>query len=126
MQPCRCGRTSPRVRCIGRTDDMLIVRGVNVFPSAIREVVNEFAPDVSGVISVRPSRRGVQQSPPLKVLVELAENGNSDGLSERIRQRLRDKLIVTTDIKLVPQGSLPRSEYKSRLVDYTEASDETA
>src|SRR5690606_15088719 len=40
MQPCRCGRTSPRVRCIGRTDDMLIVRGVNVFPSAIREVVN--------------------------------------------------------------------------------------
>ena len=42
--PCACGRTSPRVRCIGRTDDMLIVRGVNVFPSAVREVVNEFAP----------------------------------------------------------------------------------
>jgi phenylacetate-CoA ligase len=34
--PCRCGRTSPRMRCIGRTDDMLIVRGVNVFPSAVR------------------------------------------------------------------------------------------
>ena len=37
--PCRCGRTAPRVRCVGRTDDMLIVRGVNVFPSAVREVV---------------------------------------------------------------------------------------
>ena len=37
---CACGRTAPRVRCIGRTDDMLIVRGVNVFPSALREVVN--------------------------------------------------------------------------------------
>ena len=37
--PCACGRTGPRVRCIGRTDDMLIVRGVNVFPSAVREVV---------------------------------------------------------------------------------------
>ena len=37
--PCACGRTAPRVRCIGRTDDMLIVRGVNVFPTAIREVV---------------------------------------------------------------------------------------
>lgn len=126
MQPCRCGRTSPRVRCIGRTDDMLIVRGVNVFPSAIREVVNEFAPDVSGLISVRPNRRGVKQSPPLKVLVELAGPINSDGLAERIRQRLRDKLIVSTDIHLIPAGSLPRSEYKSRLVDYTEASDETA
>ena len=40
--PCKCGRTAPRIRCIGRTDDMLIVRGVNVFPSAIREVVSEF------------------------------------------------------------------------------------
>ena len=42
--PCACGRTGPRVRCIGRTDDMLIVRGVNVFPSAVREVVSAFVP----------------------------------------------------------------------------------
>ena len=41
---CACGRSGPRVRCIGRTDDMLIVRGVNVFPSAVREVVSAFAP----------------------------------------------------------------------------------
>ena len=41
-------------RCIGRTDDMLIVRGVNVFPTAIREVVGGFAPDVSGHILVKP------------------------------------------------------------------------
>ena len=52
--PCPCGRTGPRIRCIGRTDDMLIVRGVNVFPSAVREVVGAFAPDVSGNILVRP------------------------------------------------------------------------
>ena len=52
--PCPCGRTGPRVRCIGRTDDMLIVRGVNVFPSAVREVVSAFAPRVSGHILVRP------------------------------------------------------------------------
>ncbi len=56
--PCACGRTSPRVRCIGRTDDMLIVRGVNVFPSAVREVVNEFAPAVSGVDHDPPAREG--------------------------------------------------------------------
>ena len=42
--PCACGRTGPRLRCIGRTDDMLIVRGVNVFPSAVREVVSAFEP----------------------------------------------------------------------------------
>jgi phenylacetate-CoA ligase len=126
-QPCRCGRTSPRVRCIGRTDDMLIVRGVNVFPSAIREVVNEFAPTVTGVISVRPGHRGVKQTPPLKVLVELSGDGAIDAsLAEHIRQRLRDKLVVTTDVELVPAGSLPRSEYKSKLIDYAEAVTEPA
>ena len=71
--PCPCGRTGPRVRCIGRTDDMLIVRGVNVFPSAVREVVGGFAPRVSGHILVRPPAAGVKQEPPLPVGVELAQ-----------------------------------------------------
>ena len=70
--PCRCGRTGPRVRCVGRTDDMLIVRGVNVFPAAVREVVSAFAPAVSGHVLVRPTSSGVKQEPPLPVSVELA------------------------------------------------------
>ena len=72
MSPCSCGRTGPRIRCIGRTDDMLIVRGVNLFPSAIREVVSAFAPAVSGNILVKPRADGVKQEPPLPVAVELA------------------------------------------------------
>ena len=52
--PCRCGRTTMRVRCIGRTDDLLIVRGVNLFPSAVRSVVAKFAPQVSGAILMQP------------------------------------------------------------------------
>jgi phenylacetate-CoA ligase len=116
---CSCGRTAPRVRCIGRTDDMLIVRGVNVFPSAVREVVNEFAPDVTGVIMIRPRAAGVRQDPPLPVRVEIAPGAGSEGLAERIRARLRDKLVVSTEIELTPAGSLPRSEYKSKLVEIT-------
>jgi phenylacetate-CoA ligase len=116
---CSCGRTAPRVRCIGRTDDMLIVRGVNVFPSAVREVVNEFTPDVTGVIMIRPRAAGVRQDPPLPVRVEIAPGAGSEGLAERIRARLRDKLVVSTEIELTPAGSLPRSEYKSKLVDKT-------
>ncbi|MGO4670000.1 phenylacetate--CoA ligase family protein [Bosea sp. 2RAB26] len=123
---CSCGRTSPRVRCIGRTDDMLIVRGVNVFPSAIREVVNRFAPAVTGVVSVRPSAKGVKQAPPLKVVVELAEGETaSDGLREKIESDIRATLVVTTTVHLAPAGTLPRSEYKSRLLDFSEASTET-
>ena len=120
---CACGRTAPRIRCIGRTDDMLIVRGVNVFPTAIREIVNEFQPLVSGVISVRPRRKGFRQDPPLSVSVE-AGGGNDAALAERIRQRIRDALVVTTEIELVPNGSLPRSSYKSHLVDWSSAANE--
>ena len=120
--PCPCGRTAPRVRCIGRTDDMLVVRGVNVFPSALREVVNEFTPAVSGVMSVRPRLKGFRQDPPLKLVIERGEGSDDDGeLAERIRLRIRHKLVVTTDVALVPFGSLPRSSYKSKLVDWSEA-----
>jgi phenylacetate-CoA ligase len=116
--PCPCGRTGPRIRCVGRTDDMLIVRGVNVFPSAVRDVVSAFSPEVSGNVLVRPEAPGVKQEPPLPVSVELAPGAEPDAaLAEAIRARLRTVLVVQTRVDLVPWGSLRRSEYKSRLVE---------
>jgi phenylacetate-CoA ligase len=116
--PCNCGRTSPRVRCIGRTDDMLIVRGVNVFPSAIREVVSAFGPEVSGHILVKPQSPGVKQEPPLPVSVEVARGATGDAaLAEAISERLRTVLVIQARVELVPWGSLRRSEYKSTLVE---------
>jgi phenylacetate-CoA ligase len=113
---CTCGRTAPRVRCIGRTDDMLIVRGVNLFPTALREIVNEFAPATTGVVMIKPKAPGVRQDPPLPVLVEAADPSRAE-LAERIRERVREALLVTTEIALVAAGGLPRSEYKSKLVE---------
>jgi phenylacetate-CoA ligase len=116
--PCPCGRTGPRVRCIGRTDDMLILRGVNVFPSAIRAVVSAFGPEVSGHVLVRPRTAGVKQEPPLPVAVELARGEAADPLlAQAICDRIRDVLVVQTRVELVPWGALRRSEYKSTLVD---------
>ncbi len=99
---------------------MLIVRGVNVFPSAVREVVSAFAPAVSGQIRVVPTAPGVKQDPPLPVRVELARDVDADaepGLAESIRERLRGALVVQTVVELVPFGTLVRSEYKSKLVE---------
>jgi len=116
--PCACGRTGPRVRCVGRTDDMLVVRGVNVFPSAVRDVVAAFAPEVSGHVLVRPAAAGVKQEPPLPVSVELArDRAGNEALADAIRERLRSVLVVQTRIDLVPWGTLQRSEYKSKLVE---------
>jgi phenylacetate-CoA ligase len=117
--PCRCGRTSPRVRCLGRTDDMLIVRGVNLFPTAVREVVSGFSPDVSGNILIQPGAAGPRQEPPLLVRVELGPDvASTDALAATIRDRVRNVLVVQTKIELVPFGSLQRSEYKSKLVEH--------
>jgi len=117
--PCRCGRTSLRMRCIGRTDDMLIVRGVNVFPSAVREIVSEFTPHVSGLILVKPAAAGTRQEPPLPITVELAQGTPAEpALADRIQSRLRDALIFAAAIELVPWGTLERSQYKSKLIQH--------
>jgi phenylacetate-CoA ligase len=97
---------------------MLIVRGVNVFPSAVRDVVAAVAPAVSGHVRVRPTAGGVKQEPPLPVVVELAAGASGDdSLAEAIRERLRAVLVVQTRVELVPFGTLQRSEYKSQLVE---------
>jgi len=117
-EPCACGRTAPRMRCVGRTDDMLIVRGVNVFPSAVREVVARFQPRVTGAIQIRPKRRGVKQEPPLPVCVEGESNA---ALAEKIILEIRNALTFTPEVRMVPPQSLPRSDYKSKLVDFSDA-----
>jgi len=116
------GRTGPRIRCVGRTDDMLIVRGVNLFPSAIRSILKEFTPDVSGMLQIRPKEQGVLQTPPLPVVIELGEGKNDpDGqLKERLKAEIRSRLLVGTAIELVPYGTLPRETYKAKLIDYSD------
>jgi phenylacetate-CoA ligase len=113
---CACGSTALRVRCIGRTDDMLIVRGVNVFPSAVREVVARFHPRVTGAILIQPRSRGVRQDLPLRVTVE----GEAD-LAAAIAAEIRNRLTFAPELRMVAPGSLPRSDYKSKLVDFSEA-----
>jgi phenylacetate-CoA ligase len=116
VSPCACGSSALRVRCIGRTDDMLIVRGVNVFPSAVREVVARFQPKVTGAILIRPRARGVKQEPPLPVVVE-----GDPALQEPLTRAIRSALLFTPDVRMVAPQALPRSDYKVKLVDYSEA-----
>jgi phenylacetate-CoA ligase len=119
IAPCACGRRTIRTRCIGRTDDMLIVRGVNLFPTAIRDVVAGFRPEVSGALLVKPAAPGTRQEPPLPLDVELGEDvAARDDLAERIEAAIRAKLVATTRVTLVPYASLPRSEYKTKLVKH--------
>ncbi len=123
MHPNPTGRTGPRIRCIGRTDDMLIVRGVNLYPTAIRGVLADFRPQVAEIFRIRPRTRGVAQQPPLPIVVELGPTVTTEpaGLRERLVEEIRTRLLVNADVQLVPYGSLPRDTYKARLVEYPAA-----
>ena len=107
---------------------MLIVRGVNLFPTAIRSILEQFAGEVSGMFQIRPRTRAVLQEPPLPVVIEVAEGSAQprDDLAQRLRDEIRSRLLVTTDIQLTPFGSLPRETYKIRLVDFADADDQLA
>lgn len=115
---CACGRTSPRISCVGRTDDMLIYKAMNVFPSAIREVVlAEHAADVAGPMRIRkhfPTQ--VRFDEPLPLEVELARpQPDAGALRRRIEESVRERLRVRVAVELLEPGSIPVGEYKNAL-----------
>jgi phenylacetate-CoA ligase len=114
---CGCGRTGFKLRCIGRTDDMLIVLGVNVFPSAIKDVVSSFYPATTGEIQIVLDKPGPGVAPPLKVVAECSgEPAASAALKLSIERKIKATLSISASIEAVRAGTLPRYEMKGQLV----------
>ena len=119
---CGCGRTNVRMtRIIGRCDDMLIIRGINVFPSQVESVILEM-PEFEPVYLMVVDRAGCLDT--LQVQVEVRRDFISDELGEmlRLRKKLADRLksvlSISADVKLMEPGSISRSEGKSvRVID---------
>jgi phenylacetate-CoA ligase len=120
--PCKCGRTMARIgRLQGRSDDMLIIRGVNVFPSQIESVLVEtegVAPHYQLIVD----REG--QLDTLEVAVEVDEAVFSDevkqmqALAKGIERKIKDYFTVSVKVKLVEPRTIPRSEGKAvRVID---------
>lgn len=130
LEPCRCGRTFARMaRVKGRTDDMIVVRGVNVYPSQVEAVLlelSELAPHYQLVVD----RGGAL--PRLEVQVEVTAEVLSRwggfrpddpavaNLRHKVAQHLRAGLAIATDVRVVPPKTIPRSEGKAtRVVEAT-------
>jgi len=124
IEPCRCGRSHIRMdRVTGRSDDMLIIRGVNVFPSQIEAVligVTELEPHYQLIVD----RSGTMDT--LEIQVEVSEKIFSDSdevrylqkIEKRLSKDIKDYLGVTAKVKLVEPKSLQRFEGKaSRVID---------
>ena len=115
-EPCRCGSPYPRIAKLrGRTDDMLIVRGVNLFPSTVEEILLAIR-GLSGNYQLVVDRTE-QRHETLQVLVEAAgAGGDHDALERTARERIKETIGLTFEVTVLPAGVLPRSEGKARRV----------
>lgn len=117
---CACGRTHPRVmRISGRVDDMLIIRGINVFPSQIEYALMTI-PEVGQHFQIVVDRKGALDD--MLVRVEVARESFSDKITDlmairkNVEHKLRNTLNVAVNVELVEPGSLPRFEGKAKRV----------
>jgi len=113
-EPCECGRQSSRLvgGVLGRADDMITIRGINIFPSAIENIVRRFPEIVEFAIEVH--RRAEMHELHLKVEIEGPFVGVIDGLAQELSNDLRIRAII----QHVESGSLPRFELKSRRLTF--------
>lgn len=120
-EPCQCDWPEMRFKILGRADDMLIVKGVNVYPAAIKAVVAEFMPRTTGILRIILDGPGPLVTPPLKIKVEYATKDMSAEEKKRLIQemieRIRDSLRVNPTVELVPPHTLPREAGKTSLIE---------
>ena len=110
---CRCGLHAPRLWFRGRSDDMLIVKGVKIFPSNVQAVVSEFAPDLPGAFTIRRPRADAVDGP-LRVVCESRRAEDCD-LKEKFERRAREVIGVRIECELVPAGTLRSDEAQKRV-----------
>ena len=111
-EPCECGRTFPRFEggVLGRADDMVVVRGVNVFPSAIENLVRRCNVVEEFQIMVSTKR----EMGHLAIELELNKNADPETARSAVNQAIRNELGLRADITVVSYGSLPRFEMKAK------------
>jgi phenylacetate-CoA ligase len=115
FEECRCGRTSMRFSVIGRSDDMLKVKAVNVFPSAVKDVVSSFIPRTTGEMRIVLYEPGPAIGTNLELKVEYGKDvkeSELEGLAGEIRETIKRKLMFTPVITMIAPETLPRSQYK--------------
>ncbi|MCP5367032.1 MAG: phenylacetate--CoA ligase family protein [Hyphomicrobiales bacterium] len=118
--PCPCGLPGLRFRILGRADDMLIVKGVNVYPQAIGNVIAAFVPRVTGAFRVVLDKPGPLVEPPLRVRLERGDDtpdGDLPALEAEVLAALRTQLRISPALHWLPPRTLPREAMKTRLVE---------
>ena len=108
---CACGRTTPKIRCRGRTDDLFIVKGVNVYPTALQDIIETFRPLTSGAMRVVKESPDYTTQGPLKLKVERGVglvDGQEKSLIDRIERAVHDLCRCRVTVDLVVTNTFPK------------------
>ena len=120
-ETCSCGWPEMRFKILGRADDMLIIKGVNLYPSALKGVVSEFEPRTTGALRIILEQPGPLVKPPLKVRIEhsLQNPGEEEKhrLVTELTELIKNRLRISPDIELVEPLTLPRESSKTSLIE---------
>ncbi len=121
--PCHCGRKGIKFKITGRADDMLIVKGVNIFPEAIRRAILNFSPEVTGFFRILLDKPGPLVTPPLTIRLEYSSTIGEKmipSLEEKVLKLFKEDLRISPKFIWVPQGSIPRETKKTKLIEIEE------
>lgn len=119
-KPCPCGMPGIRFKIVGRADDMLIVKGVNVYPEAIKTALLKFCPQVTGIFRIILERPGPMVTPPLKIKLEYGPNVSKDelpGLEKKLVAHFKEEIRIAPYFQWVPPEGIPRDMKKTRFIE---------
>ncbi len=109
-----------RFKIIGRADDMLIVKGVNIYPTAIQGAIMGHRPHVTGTFRIVLNRPGPKVAPPLRIRIERGDHlteADTPDIEARLRTQFREDLRINPAFEWVPAGSIERAAHKTQLIE---------
>jgi phenylacetate-CoA ligase len=118
--PCPCGQTGFRYKVIGRTDDMLKIKGVMIYPPAIEGVINRFVPRVMGEFRIVLDEPPPRVVPPLKLKIEYGEGTKEEeleALTQEITEEMHKSIKISPKITWLPPKTLERFVKKKKLIE---------
>ncbi len=120
LSPCKCGEPGWRIKMRGRTDDMLKIKGVIVYPAAVDGVITGFVPRVTGEFRIVLDAPPPRVPPPLKLKVEYGEGVKEEeleALAKEIEGEMHAKLKVRPKITWIPPMALERAAHKTKFIE---------
>jgi phenylacetate-CoA ligase len=117
--PCDCKRTGIKFKIIARADDMLIVKGVNIYPEAIRRAILKFCPEVTGSFKIVLDRPGPLVTPPLRIRIEHSSRVDEKtipSLEDKMEKHFKEHLRISPTFIWVREGSIPREMKKTKFI----------